>query len=108
MNYGNDYALERGYEGSSSMSSERAAFVRRTYAHLAGAILAFIGLEAALLNTPGVPEGVIRVLVASPFSWLFVMLAFIGGGMLAQYWAAQPSSRGMQYVGLSLYVVLAG
>ena len=31
-------------------SSERAAFIRRTYAHLAGAILAFVGLEYVLLQ----------------------------------------------------------
>jgi FtsH-binding integral membrane protein len=104
MNYGNEYALERDH--SSSMSAERAAFIRRTYAHLAGAILAFMGLEAILLNTPGIPEAVIRTLAVSPYSWLIVMVAFIGGGMLAQYWASSQSSRGMQYLGLSLYVVL--
>ena len=29
----------------------RAAFIRRTYAHLAGAVLLFIGLEIALFQT---------------------------------------------------------
>ena len=35
-------------------ATERAAFIRRTYAHLALAILAFAGLEAFLLNLPGI------------------------------------------------------
>jgi len=30
---------------------ERAIFIRRTYAHLAGAIAAFVGLEAVLLKS---------------------------------------------------------
>ena len=30
--------------------SERAAFFRRTYAHLAGAVLAFVALEAAFFT----------------------------------------------------------
>jgi FtsH-binding integral membrane protein len=37
---------------------------------------------------------------------LVVMLLFIGGGYLAQYWARSATSRAMQYAGLGLYVVL--
>ena len=33
-----------------ALPSERVAFIRRTYAHLAGAILAFMGIEALFLN----------------------------------------------------------
>lgn len=106
MSYGNDYALDRGHEGSSSLSYERAAFIRRTYAHLAAAILAFVGLETALLSIPGIQTTVFRTLGSSPYSFLIIMVAFIGGGMLAQYWASSQTSRGMQYLGLSLYVVL--
>ncbi len=44
-----EYGLER--EHAPSRTSERALFIQRTYAHLAGAILAFIGLEAVLVTT---------------------------------------------------------
>src|SRR5207237_9129924 len=76
MSYGNDYALDRGYERSESMSAERATFIRRTYGHLAGAILAFIGLETALLSIPGIELTVLRSVGGSPYSWLFVLGAF--------------------------------
>jgi FtsH-binding integral membrane protein len=35
---------------------------------------------------------------------LFVLLAFMGASWLAQTWAQSDSSRGMQYLGLGLYV----
>lgn len=87
--------------------SERAGFIRRTYAHLAGAVLAFIGIEAAFFAL--VPQaGILRfmsTLFASPINMLILMVAFIGVGYLARYWAHASSSPGMQYLGLGLYVV---
>jgi FtsH-binding integral membrane protein len=85
-------------------ASERAAFIRRTYAHLAGAILAFVGIEAFLLNV--VDERLIwGVLAGKPMMWLVVMFAFMGAGWIAQTMAYSNSSRGVQYAGLALYVV---
>src|SRR5262245_29174552 len=105
MNYGNDYALDQGYERSEGISAERAAFIRKTYAHLAGAVLAFLALEFALLSIPNIEWHVIGLLGTSPYSFLIVMVAFIAGGALAQYWASSQTSPGMQYLGLGLYVV---
>jgi FtsH-binding integral membrane protein len=84
--------------------SERATFIRRTYSHLAGAILAFIGLETVLVNT--VPLDVVgNLLGGSRYSWLLVLGAFMGASWLAQYWARSQTSRALQYCGLGLYVV---
>jgi FtsH-binding integral membrane protein len=88
-----------------AMPYERAAFIRRTYAHLAGAILAFIALEAALLQV-ATPERVWGVLRAMPYSWLLVLGLFMVGGWVAQWWASSSTSRALQYAGLGLYVVL--
>ena len=44
-----EYELESPYAASAEQEA-RAAFIRRTYAHLAGAVLAFVGLEALLLQ----------------------------------------------------------
>jgi FtsH-binding integral membrane protein len=106
MSYGNDHALEYGYERSESVSSARAAFIRKTYAHLAGAVLALIGIEAVLLSIEGLPEQVFGAMGGSPISVLIVFGAFILFGTLAQHWAASQTSRGVQYLGLSVYVVL--
>jgi FtsH-binding integral membrane protein len=84
--------------------SERATFIRRTYGHLAGAILAFAALEMVLLNLPGI-EGVVQSMVGNRITWLVIIFAFIGVGWLAETWARSDTSRGLQYLGLGLYVV---
>jgi FtsH-binding integral membrane protein len=99
MSYGYEYPVAR------AASSDRALFIRRTYAHLAGAILAFMGIEALLLNVVG-GDQIFRLLGASPYSWLFVMLAFVAAGWVARAWAHSQSSPAMQYLGLGLYVVV--
>jgi len=100
-----EQGYEIGYPVSESMPSERAAFIRRTYAHLAGAIAAFIGLEALLLQFISYDD-VFGVLSQSPYSWLVVLGLFLGGGYLAQAWAQSSASPPLQYAGLALYVVL--
>ena len=101
MSYGYDYAV-----AARAASSDRALFIRRTYAHLAGAILAFMGIEALLLNvmSDATQAQVLRMMVGG-YGWLFVLLAFMGASWLAQTWAQSETSPGMQYVGLGLYVV---
>jgi FtsH-binding integral membrane protein len=86
-------------------ASARAAFIRRTYGHLAGAILAFTALEILLFKS-GIAEDVIRTLFGQSAGMLLLMVAFIGGGWIAQYWARSQTSMVMQYVGLGLYVLL--
>lgn len=83
---------------------ERVAFVRKTYAHLAGAVFAFTAIEAALLQTSAA-ETMFGMLGASRFGWLIVLGAFIGVSYLANYWAQSATSVAMQYAGLALYVV---
>jgi len=101
--------LQEGYYSdrtvATAMPSERVTFIQRTYGHLAGAILAFAGLET-LLITSGIGEQIVRQMFTGIAGLLVVMLLFIGGGYLAQYWARSATSRAMQYAGLGLYVVL--
>jgi FtsH-binding integral membrane protein len=90
--------------------SERAAFIRRTYAHLAVAILAFIGIETMIfgvlrqMDPVGFDDTMFRML-GTPFSWLIVLGVFMGVSYLANYWAFNGGSPGLQYAGLGLYVV---
>ena len=83
--------------------ASRASFYQKTYLHTAGAILAFIGIEALLLQMPFA-----RSLAASMtggFSWLIVLAAFMGVSWIADKWAHSSTSRGMQYAGLALFTV---
>ncbi len=82
----------------------RAGFIRRTYSHLAGAIAVFALLEAQLISM-GWGEKAMALLSTSTWSWLIVLAAFMGVGMLANKWAHSGASREMQYAGLGLYVV---
>jgi len=83
-------------------SEARARFIRRTYTHLAFAVLGFLVLEYLLLNLPGV-ERLVQYLT---YSWLLTLALFIGVSWIADRWARSEVSRGLQYVGLALYVVI--
>jgi hypothetical protein len=86
--------------------SERAAFIRRTYMHLAGAIGVFVALEAIIfgLLRPGLDDFMMAYM-RHPGSQLIVILAFVGVSYLANYWAFNGGSPALQYAGLGLYVV---
>jgi uncharacterized protein len=82
--------------------NERVSFLRKTYAHLGGAIALFVLLEAWLLQS-GV--GLAWAQWALSTSWLLVLALFIGVSWIAERWARSDTSRSMQYLGLGLYVV---
>lgn len=79
----------------------RQAFIRRTYLHLAAAILSFVVLEAVLLTLPGI-ERLVDTMIGG---WLIVLLAFMGVSWIADKWARSNVSQNLQYLGLGLYVV---
>jgi FtsH-binding integral membrane protein len=97
------YELEYPASAAQSMASERAAFVRRVYMHLAGAVLALIGVEAVLLNVVD-RASLVRLMFGSSWSWLVVMLLFMGAGFVARVWAQSRSAPALQYAGLALYI----
>jgi FtsH-binding integral membrane protein len=96
-----------GYSGvvAEARPSDRAAFIRRTYAHLAGAILAFVGIEALLLQLP-ISDEIVGFMSGSRMGWFLTILAFMGAGWLARTWARSETSAAVQYAGLALYVVV--
>src|SRR5262245_47480525 len=104
MSYPLEYEYQRDRIAAEAAAGERAAFIRRTYGHLAGAILAFVAVEMALLQLPGI-EDLVGAMVGGRFSWLIVLGAFIGVSWLAESWARSDTSVGLQYLGLGLFVV---
>lgn len=100
----NPYAtFGRGDVVANSSESERTAFIRRTYSHLAIAVAAFVGLEAALIQA--FPLERIAPVLSGRWTWLLVLGGFIAVSWIAQSWAQSSTSRTMQYMGLGLYVV---
>ena len=103
----NPYAVTaRGPAAIYAEDSERIGFIRRTYAHLTGAILALVALETALFVI--VPAQTMEAMVTrmlGGWGWLLVLGAFMGVSWIARMWATSDTSRGIQYAGLGLYVI---
>ncbi len=82
----------------------RVDFIRKTYLHLAGAILAFAGIEFVIFATVDV-EGLTKTMLGGQWSWLIVLGLFMVVSWVANAWAQNSTSIAMQYAGLILYVV---
>jgi FtsH-binding integral membrane protein len=80
----------------------RAEFITRTYNHLMGAIVAFVGVELLLFGS-GMAQQIAEVLLGG--SWLLVLGGFMLAGWLANSVAASSQSLGAQYAALGGYVV---
>ncbi|MGE0788004.1 MAG: Bax inhibitor-1 family protein [Sandaracinaceae bacterium] len=91
-----------GYTAAEASVEARASFIMKTYAHLVGAIFAFVGLEFALFAAH-IPERIAPYMQGS--GWLLVLGLFIAVSWIADRWARSSTSKAMQYVGLGLYVV---
>ena len=84
---------------------DRVQFIRKTYLHLLGAIIAFVLIEVAIFTLFGDRlEGLVGTMT-SGWNWLIVLGAFMGVSFIADRWAQSNTSQGMQYLGLTLYVV---
>jgi len=108
LNFNNNYNTNYQNNNAPELVSyatniEQATFYRKTYSHVAIALLAFIVVEAILINT--VPESLIVYMVSSPFVWLFILGGFWLGSMLANKWT-QAQDKSTQYRGLGIYVLL--
>jgi FtsH-binding integral membrane protein len=93
-----------GVVAAEATSVERAVFIRRTYAHLLGAVLAFIGIEAFLFSS-GAATIIMRALPTRGPGWLLVLGAFMLVGWIGQRWAHQGGDPTQQYLGLGIYVI---
>ena len=88
-----------------SEPESRADFIRKTYLHLAGAVMGFIVLETIFLQLAVFQGFAEFVLASSQFIWLGVLGGFMIISWLARSLAAQSDSKATQYIGLLLYVV---
>lgn len=80
----------------------RVDFIRKTYAHVALALVAFVVFEAILLNT----QVGIEIGISMANNWWLILVLFMGGAWIANKWAAEPGNIQKQYLGLFLYAFL--
>ena len=87
-----------------SISSEaRAAFYRKTYAHVALAVLLFIAVETIFLNIPPLVE--FARSLTQGWTWLLLLGAFMFVTNYAEKMAIESHDRNKQYIALLLFVV---
>ncbi len=103
MNTDTTYSSTFGNSVADAMPAERASFIRKTYAHVALALIVFAGLVSILVNTETARD--LAITMTGGWNWLIVLAAFMGVSWLAQSWASSTTSKPMQYMGLTLYTV---
>jgi len=81
---------------------DQQSFLRKTYGHLFGAVLAFIGLEYLLFIT-GIAALLIPLMTSN---WLIVLGGFMVLGYLTSYFASKNNTPGMQYMQLGVTIAL--
>lgn len=88
---------------SQATDIEKGEFYKKTYLHVAFALLAFALVEYILLFN--IPEEYIIAMVSQKFAWLFILGLFWLGSTLANKWTLSQS-KNVQYLGLAFYVLL--
>jgi len=94
----------RGISAADALPVERAEFIRKTYIHLAGAIALFTAITGYLVGS-GRGIWIAETMLSGPYSWLIVLMLFMGVSWLAQSWARSTTSKYMQYMGLVLFTL---
>jgi FtsH-binding integral membrane protein len=94
-----------GNSAANALPEQRAQFIRRTYMLLAATIAAFIAVEAFLFVSGAAYVFTSFVFSGTRITWLLVLGVFMVITWLANSWAASDTSKGLQYLGLVLYII---
>ena len=86
------------------VNRDRARFIKNTYTHLAGAIVAFIAVEFILFQT-GIAELITGFIYQNRFGWLMILGGFSLLGWLSRSLIAEADNVNKQYAGLGAYIV---
>ncbi len=100
-----DYSMDYGQRDlfvADAAQSERVAFIRRTYAHVAGAVAFFVVLLAIMINTPSIIQPLTGMMMGN---WIFVLIAFMIASTAAHKMAESGANPGLQYAGLAFYAL---
>ena len=82
----------------------RVSFIRKTYGHLLGAVMAFIAISFVIMQMPFTEALVVWLFSQGSWAWLVVLGLFSLVGFAADRFAHSSTSKPMQYAGLGLYV----
>lgn len=85
-----------------STAVDQQTFLRNTYQHLLGAVVAFVGVEVLLFKS-GIAALLAPIMVSN---WLIVLGGFMLLGWLTGHFAQKKSSPSMQYVEMGMTILL--
>ncbi len=85
-------------------ASVRGKFIRNTYLHTALAVVVFAGVMTALVFS-GFAQWFTELALSTSWSWLLVLGGFMGVSYIADRWARGSTSKGLQYLGLGLFIL---
>jgi FtsH-binding integral membrane protein len=104
MNQTQSAQAQQGWQTVSNADiEERLAFIRKTYIHLAGAVVFFVLLMFSHFQS-GLAQAVIPLMTSSGMAWMLTLGLFMAVGWGADYLARSSHSTRWQYAGLGLYV----
>ena len=83
--------------------TERAVFYRKTYAHLAGAVLLFILVETLFFQIPPILNFALSL--TEGYSWLIMLGGFLFITNYAERIALKSKSNNKHYLALLIYVI---
>ncbi len=97
-----DYSpLDRNLVADQVTAVERAAFIKKTYSHVALAVLSFIVFECIFLSVPALRN--IGLQMTQGWTWLLVLGGFALATGAAETWAMRSTDRTQQYIALLLF-----
>lgn len=89
---------------SVASEDERTIFIKKTYLHVALAVLGFILIEM-IFFTSGIADAIAGVMFTGKWTWLIVLGAFMFISNKAEKWSQSTTSMQTQYMGLFIYTL---
>ena len=100
MSYDNSFAID--HFAADAAADARASFIRRTYLHLFGAILLFIGILGVFLTVEPINAALYNLV---GHNWWIALIAFMAVSWIANWWASSGANPLLQYAGLGMFIV---
>lgn len=105
--YNDEFYAPTDLFAAAADTETRSRFITKTYVHLLAAVLGMVAFEFLLFGVFGVQGAMQLGKMMGGYAWIVVMLLFMGVQWVANTWAMNANSKGMQYAGLTLYAGFA-
>lgn len=87
---------------SSLLQVERAAFYRKTYAHVAGGVLVFVLFEYLLLQSETIVDFMLSM--TEGYKWLLMLGGFMFATNYAERMTLRTTDKNIQYLAYAIYI----